>query len=115
VLAALLFVLVVRNCVGDNPDGPLRATDVVQRLRADGDGRISSVACTATGTVHSWRPADPKGQSQGSPGIDPVQRGIDHSSGRVRLTPKNAVVDVAQKRKGSIDGEPQVQRPRRIR
>jgi uncharacterized protein len=28
----------VRNCVGDNPDGPLRATDVVQRLRADGDG-----------------------------------------------------------------------------
>jgi uncharacterized protein CbrC (UPF0167 family) len=29
---------VVRNCVGDNPDGPLRATHFVQRLRADGDG-----------------------------------------------------------------------------
>jgi uncharacterized protein CbrC (UPF0167 family) len=29
---------VVRYCVGDKPDEPLRANDFVQRLRADGDG-----------------------------------------------------------------------------
>jgi uncharacterized protein CbrC (UPF0167 family) len=51
---------IVRYCVGDKPDEPLRAIDFVQRLWADGDDpqHISSAACAANGKARSWQRDD---------------------------------------------------------